>query len=46
MKVERKADHAVSDAACKAATGKTLAEWFKALDQHGGVPLGRRALGN
>jgi uncharacterized protein YndB with AHSA1/START domain len=46
MKVERKADHAVSDAACKAATGKTLAEWFKALDGHGGVPLGRRALSN
>jgi uncharacterized protein YndB with AHSA1/START domain len=46
MKVERKADHAVSDASCKAATGKSLAEWFKALDAHGGVALGRRALGN
>jgi uncharacterized protein YndB with AHSA1/START domain len=45
MKVERKADHAVGDAACKAATGKTLAEWFKALDKHGGIPLGRRTLG-
>jgi uncharacterized protein YndB with AHSA1/START domain len=44
MKVERKADHAVSDASCKSATGKTLAEWFKALDQHGGVALGRRTL--
>jgi uncharacterized protein YndB with AHSA1/START domain len=44
MKVERKADHAVGDAACKAATGKSLAEWFKALDHRGGVPLGRRTL--
>lgn len=44
MKVERKADHAVSEASCKSATGKTLAEWFKALDKHGGVALGRRTL--
>src|SRR6185436_19511866 len=44
MKVERKADHAVSEASCKEATGKTLAEWFKALDKHGGIPLGRREL--
>ena len=44
MKVERKADHAVSEASCKSATGKSLAEWFKALDQHGGVALGRRVL--
>lgn len=44
MKVERKADHAVGDASCKSATGKTLAEWFKALDSHGGVALGRRTL--
>jgi uncharacterized protein YndB with AHSA1/START domain len=44
MKVERKADHAVSEASCKSATGKTLAEWFRALDAHGGVALGRRQL--
>lgn len=44
MKVERKADHAVSEAACKSATGKSLADWFKALDRHGGVALGRRTL--
>ena len=43
MKVERKADHAVGDASCKSATGKTLTEWFKALDKHGGVALGRRS---
>ena len=41
MKVERKADHAVSEASCKAATGKTLAEWFKALDKHGGITPAR-----
>jgi len=44
MKVERKADHPVSDTSCKSATGMTLADWFKALDQHGGVALGRRTL--
>lgn len=46
MKVARKADHAVGEASCKEATGKSLAEWFKALDQHGGIALGRRSLGN
>lgn len=44
MKVARKADHAVSESSCKSATGKSLAEWFKALDKHGGVALGRRTL--
>ena len=44
MKVERKADHAVSESSCKSATGKSLAEWFKALDRHGGAALGRRTL--
>ena len=39
MKVERKSDHAVSESSCKSATGKSLAEWFKALDKHGGVAL-------
>jgi uncharacterized protein YndB with AHSA1/START domain len=46
MKIERKSDHAVSEASCKNATGKSLAEWFKVLDKHGGVALGRRALSN
>ena len=46
MKVERKSDHAVSESSCKSATGKSLAEWFKALDKHGGVALGRRSLSN
>jgi uncharacterized protein YndB with AHSA1/START domain len=44
MKVEQKSDHTVSEASCREATGKTLAGWFKVLDQHGGVALGRRAL--
>jgi len=44
MKVERRADHAVSEASCKSATGKSLANWFGALDQQGGVALGRRTL--
>jgi uncharacterized protein YndB with AHSA1/START domain len=44
VKVERKSDHAVSEASCKEATGKSLTEWFKALDKHGGVARGRRAL--
>jgi uncharacterized protein YndB with AHSA1/START domain len=44
MKVERRADHAVGETSCKSATGKTLAEWFKALDNHGGVALGRRTM--
>ena len=46
MKVERRADRAVSEASCKEATRKTLADWFKALDKHGGIPLGRRELNN
>jgi hypothetical protein len=46
MKVERKSDHAVSESSCKSATGKTLSEWFKVLDEHGGVALGRRSLSN
>jgi uncharacterized protein YndB with AHSA1/START domain len=44
VKVERKADRSVSDASCKEATGKTLADWFEALDKHGGISLGRREL--
>jgi uncharacterized protein YndB with AHSA1/START domain len=46
MKVERKSDHPVGDAACKASTGRTLAEWFKLLDQRGGIEAGRRELGS
>ena len=45
MKVERKSDHAVSDDSCKAATGKSLSEWFEQIDARGGVALGRRDIG-
>ena len=46
MKVERKAEHAVSDETCKAATGRTLAEWHGQIDGRGGVELGRREIGD
>ena len=46
MKVERKAERAVSDPTCKAATGRTLTEWHAAIDARGGLSLGRRELGN
>lgn len=46
MKVERKAEHAVGDATCKAATGRTLAQWHEMIDGKGGLPLGRREIGN
>ena len=46
MKVERKAEHAVSDETCKAATGRTLAEWHGLIDGRGGVELGRRKIGD
>ena len=35
MKVILKSDFGVSDEACKASTGKTMAEWFAALEAHG-----------
>ena len=46
MKVERKAEHAVSDETCKAATGRTLAEWHGLIDGRGGLELGRRKIGD
>jgi uncharacterized protein YndB with AHSA1/START domain len=46
MKIERKSDHAVGDDSCKAATGKTLTEWYKLIDGKGGASLGRREIGN
>lgn len=45
MKVERKSDHAVGEDSCKAATGKSLSEWFALIDARGGVGLGRREIG-
>jgi uncharacterized protein YndB with AHSA1/START domain len=44
MKVELASDHPVSDAAVKAATGKTFAQWFAAIDQAVGPDQGRAAV--
>lgn len=43
MQIENKPDFPVTDEACKAATGRTLKEWFKELDKIDGVKQGRRA---
>jgi uncharacterized protein YndB with AHSA1/START domain len=45
MKVERRAEHPVSDSSCTAATGHTLGEWHMQIDARGGLGLGRRELG-
>ncbi len=45
MKIERKADHAVGEDTAKAATGKSLSEWFALIDARGGAKLGRRDIG-
>lgn len=42
MKVSNKSDHVIDDASCKAATGKTLKEWFAELDKMEGLKIGRR----
>ena len=46
MKIELRSDRTVDDATCKADTGKTMAEWFRLMDAHGGLAKGRRELGN
>jgi uncharacterized protein YndB with AHSA1/START domain len=46
MKVNVQSDQPVTDEACKAATGKTLAEWFAILDSRGGPAQGRREINN
>jgi len=46
MKIELRSDKPVDDKSCKADTGKTMAEWFKLMDAHGGLAKGRRELGN
>jgi uncharacterized protein YndB with AHSA1/START domain len=43
MKVINAPDFPVTDDACKAATGKTIKEWFKELDKIDGLKQGRRA---
>ena len=46
MKNNFRSDHPVTNAAAKAATGKTLDQWFAELDQTGGLKLGRREINN
>ena len=46
MKYELKSDHPVTNQAAKAATGKTLDEWYVELDKKDGVKIGRRAVNN
>jgi uncharacterized protein YndB with AHSA1/START domain len=46
MKIELRSDKVIDDATCKADTGRTMAEWFKLMDAHGGLAKGRRELGN
>lgn len=44
MKVDYKPQNEVSPASAKAATGRTLDEWYAELDAKGGVAEGRRVL--
>ncbi len=42
MKVIHKSDFPVTDAACKKATGRTMKEWFKAIEAQGDIAGKRR----
>ena len=44
MKNSFKSDHPVTNEAAKAATGKTLDQWFAELDKADGLKLGRREI--
>ncbi len=46
MKSNFKSDHPVTNEAAKAATGKTLDQWFAELDKADGLKLGRREINN
>lgn len=46
MKFSPKSDHDVSNPSAKAATGKTLDQWFAELDKADGLKLGRREINN
>ena len=46
MKFAPKSDHPVTNDAARAATGKTLDQWFKELDKLDGLKLGRREINN
>lgn len=45
MRIDWRADQGTDEAATRAATGKSMGEWFALLDAEGGPDLGRRALG-
>lgn len=46
MKYKLESDHPVTNQAAKAATGKTLDQWFAELDKLNGLKQGRRAINN
>lgn len=46
MKISLRADYPLDDATAKAATGRTLSEWYALLDASGGPEQGRRAIGS
>ncbi len=46
MKNSLKSDYPVTNEAAKAATGKTLDQWFAELDSADGLKLGRREINN
>jgi uncharacterized protein YndB with AHSA1/START domain len=45
MQIELRSEHPVDDPHARAATGRTLGEWFAILDAFGGPARGRRDLG-
>lgn len=45
MKLDTTEKRSMGDAECKAATGKTLDEWFAYLDEWDGLKKGRREMG-
>ena len=46
MKIDARSDHPTDEASAKAATGRSLGEWFALLDAFGGLGKGRREIGN
>lgn len=46
MKIELRCEQAYDEAAARAATGRSLGEWFGLLDSQGGPQRGRREIGN
>lgn len=46
MKVNYQTDNPLTNEACKAATGRTLDEWFAYLDEFDGLAKGRKLINN